>query len=189
MNDNLAYQEKWREELIGGKLVAMAPAATNHNRVKLNITGLFWMYLDGRSCEVLPDGEGLFLSEEDEYIPDVMIVCDPDKIHPDGVHGAPDLVVEILSPGTARYDRGRKKDIYEKNGVREYWIVEPDSKAVEQWQLMEGRFILQNVYSIYPEYMLARMKASERAAVPAEFKCSLYDDLTFRLADIFKRVP
>lgn len=188
MENNLAYREQWREELIGGEWVAMAPATTNHNRVKGNIYAMFWNYLQGRECEVLPDGEGVFLSDTDEYIPDLMIICDPEKIRPDGVHGAPDLVVEVLSPGTAKYDRGKKKDTYEEAGVREYWIVNPEDQSIEQYFLKDGKYGLNNVYTVYPAWMLERMKPEERSAVATEFKCSLYDDLVIRLENVFSRV-
>lgn len=98
MNGNLAYKGDWREELIGGKIVMMSPAATNHNRISGNIYGIFWSYLKGKKCVPFGDGEKVFLTETDHYVPDFMVVCDRDKIKPDGVHGAPDLVVEILSP-------------------------------------------------------------------------------------------
>ena len=106
MNSNLAYQEEPREELIGGKVVAMSPRpAFNHNRVAFRIAHIFENYLDGKKCTVIADGTDLFLTEEDRFIPDVMVVCDRDKIRRDGVHGAPDLVVEVLSPSTARNDK------------------------------------------------------------------------------------
>ena len=109
MNGNPAFQEEWRKELIGGQPVAMAPAATNHNRIKMRIASLFDRYLENGPCEVLPDGEAVYLTETDYYYPDVMIVCDPEKVRRNGVHGAPDLVVEVLSPRTAKFDRGRKR--------------------------------------------------------------------------------
>ena len=127
MNGNLAYQEDWREELIGGKLVAMSPRpAFNHNRISENIDFIFRGYLRGKKCTPLGDGYDLYLDENNHFIPDFMIVCDRDKIQMDGVHGAPDLVVEVLSPSTAQNDRGHKKEVYAKCGVREYWIVSPD---------------------------------------------------------------
>ena len=179
----------WREEIIGGEVVAMAPGSTNHNRVKFNISLIFGTFLRGKPCEFLPDGVGLYLAEdEDEFIPDGMIVCDPDKIQKDGVHGAPDLVVEVLSPGTARYDKGRKKDMYEKHGVREYWIVSPDGLYVEQYVLTDGRFVLRDIYYRCDPHDGERMNPKERAAIKKEFQCSLYDDLTIRVDDIFERV-
>ena len=118
----------------------------------------------------------------------IMIVCDPDKVRDDGVYGAPDLVVEVISPGTAKYDRGRKKDMYEKYGVREYWIVNPADRVIEQYLLTEGRFILHEVYHKYTQRDLDRMKPDERAAVIESFKCSLFDDLIIQVDDVFDRV-
>jgi len=190
MNTNLAYQDELqRKERINGKVVAMSPRPNvNHNRISRNLARLFSNYLDGKPCEPFGDGVELFLSDKDYFIPDFMVVCDPDKIKRDGVHGAPDLVAEILSPSTAKNDRSYKKEVYEKAGVKEYWIISPTDKSVEQYFLEEGRFVLQDVYSIRPEWELERMTEEERAALPTEFKCSLYDDLLISLKDIFSRV-
>lgn len=186
MNGNLAYQENQREELIGGKVVAMSPRPTfNHNRVAENIDFMFRTYLKGKKCVPLGDGYDLYLDEENQFIPDFMVVCDRDKIQPDGVHGAPDLVVEVLSPSTTKNDRLHKKEAYEKSGVLEYWIVDPANKTVEQHLLQSGKLVLSSVYSDYPDYVLAKMSEKERAAVATHFKCSLYDDFDISIGEIF----
>lgn len=185
MNGDLAYKGDWREELIGGKIVMMSPAATNHNRISGNIYGIFWSYLKGKKCVPFGDGEKVFLTETDHYVPDFMVVCDRDKIKPDGVHGAPDLVVEILSPSTGLNDKGRKKRTYEQCGVGEYWIVSPEARSIDIYLLKDGYFELDNSYSLYPSYMLAHMTNDERVAVVTDFKCHLYDDLIIRLDDVF----
>lgn len=115
----------------------------------------------------------------------MMTVCDRDKIKGDGIHGAPDLVVEVLSPSTTSRDRGYKKDLYARCGVREYWIVSPSEKSVEVYRLKDADLALYDVYSVYPDWMLKKMKEDERAAVVTRFKCSLYDDLEIALDDIF----
>lgn len=189
MSSNLAYQDPPWEELIDGKVVLMSPRpAVDHYRVSFNISKIFSNFLHGRPCEPFGDGIDLYLTETDHFIPDGMIVCDPDKIRSDGVYGAPDLVVEVLSPSTARYDRGRKKDVYERCGVREYWIVSPTDKMVEQYFLEDGKLVLHDVYAVHPDWFLEKMREEERAAVVTEFKCSLYDDLIIKLDDIFYRV-
>lgn len=190
MESNLAFQEEVWEELLEGQSVAMSPRPSpNHNRVAFNIARIFANYLDGRTCEAIADGTDLYLDEKNHFIPDMMVVCDPEQVGGDGVHGAPELVVEVLSPTTAKNDRGRKKDAYERNGVREYWLVEPVSKTVEQYLLEEGRLVLHEVYAVHPEEMLAKMTRQERLGVQWEFHCSLYEDLSIRLEDIFRRVP
>ena len=192
MQSNLAYQEayeeKWRKELVDGKVIMMAPATVNHNRIARNISSIFDVYLRGKPCEYFPDGVGLYLNAKEQYIPDGMVVCDPDKVKADGVHGAPDLVVEVLSPSTGRNDKGHKKDVYERYGVREYWIVSPAERSVEQYVLRDGKFVLHDMYYKYPDYLLIHMTDEEKAAIVTEFKCSLFDDLIIQVDDIFGRV-
>ena len=187
MNENLAYQEPWREELIGGKVVAMAPASINHVFVAGNIYSIFGNYLRGKNCVPIMDGAKVFLTEEDNFVPDMMVVCDRSKIKSDGVHGAPDLVVEVLSHSTMRNDKTHKKEVYAKCGVREYWLVNPIDKSVEVYRANGAGFILHNIYALYPDWELARMSEEERSALETHFKCSLFDDLDISLEDVFYR--
>ena len=187
MNGNLAYKLEPTEEIIGGKVVMMAPASVNHNRVGKRIARIFDDYLYGKQCEYFQE-TGLVLSQdEDEYIPDGMVVCDPGKVRENAVYGTPDLVVEILSRSTARYDRGRKREVYERFGVREYWIVDPLALSVEQYVLEDGKFVLADVVHKYPASVLAEMKEKDRAAVVEQFQCGIFD-FTVRLEDVFGRV-
>lgn len=187
MNGNLAYQEERREELIGGKVVMMSPRpAFNHNRVAENIDFIFRLYLRGKTCTPLGDGYDLYLDENNRFVPDFMVVCDPKKIQWDGVHGAPDLVVEVLSPSTTVNDRQLKREAYEKHGVREYWIVNPSDKVIEQYLLKNGRLVLSTAYILYPDYMLKAMTKEDQDKAVTSFKCSLFDDLEISLADVFK---
>ena len=187
MNDNLAYREERNIELIGGEVVAMSPSPVwNHMAVSGNIYGIFRDYLKGKKCTPIQDGFDLHLSEEDVFIPDMMVVCDPDKIRPDGVHGAPDLVVEVLSFSTMRNDRTRKKDVYGRCGVREYWLVSPAERSVEVYRTNGTELILHDIYTLYPDWAVRNMSAEQRAAVVTHFQCSLFDDLDISLEDIFE---
>ena len=185
MSDNLAYQEERRDELIGGKVVAMSPASSNHNRIAGNIFSMFHQYLKGRECVPFSDGLLVYLTDEDRFVPDMMVVCDRNKIKRNYIDGAPDLVVEVLSPGTAKNDRGYKKSVYESSGVPEYWLVNPADKSIEVYLLENGKYTLDNVYTLYPAEELAEMTEEERASIVTEFKCHLYEDLIIRLDDIF----
>ena len=188
MRDNLAYQEARREGLIDGKIVMMAPSpGWNHVAVAGNIYNIFFNYLRGKKCTPIQDGFDLHLSEDNVFIPDMMVVCDPDKIRGSGVFGAPDLVVEVLSPSTMRNDKTRKKDTYAKYGVREYWLVSPGDKSVEVYRTDGRDFILHDIYALLPDWQLAKMSKEERSAVVTHFKCSLFDDLDISLEDIFYR--
>lgn len=183
---NLAYQMEWRDELIDGKVVMMSPRpSSNHNRVAANIFWIFESYLRKKKCKAFPDGYDLFLTEKDRFVPDGMIVCDPDKDKKDGVHGAPDLVVEVLSPSTARNDRSYKKEVYGQCGVREYWLVSPDEKSIEIYRSNGTELTFYDIYTVYADWQLKQMSEEELAAVQTSFKCSLFDDLDIPLEDIF----
>ena len=183
---NLAYQDERKFEIHNGKIVSMSPSAVvNHNKIVGKIYRIFGNYLEGKPCDVFADGVDVHFSEKDVFIPDVMIVCDKNIIHDDGIYGAPDLIVEVLSPSTAKNDRGYKKDVYEKSGVKEYWIIEIKSKSIEVYLLKEGKYVLDEVYSIFPEYTLKKMTEEEKSKVAKEFKTSLFADLTIVLEDIF----
>lgn len=186
MSGNLAYREYRREELIDGEVVAMSPSpAWNHVSVAGNIYNLFFNYLLGKKCKAIPDGLDLHLTDDDVFIPDMMVVCDRDKIRPDGVYGVPDLVVEVLSPGTAKNDRTRKKDVYERCGVPEYWIVGPTEKFIEVYRLDDGKYVLHEICTLPADWEWKQMTDKEKSEVVTEFKCHLYDDLTIRMEDIF----
>ncbi len=185
MADNLAYQLEWREEWIDGKIVAMSPTSTNHNRVAGNLYRIFSNYLHGKNCVPFSDHESVFLTDKDQFIPDFMIVCDRGKIKHDGVYGAPDLVVEILSPSTARNDRTHKKEVYAQCGVQEYWLISPTDRIIEVYHNQQGEFALHDIYTAYPDWMLANMSETRRNAIVTHFRCSLYDDLEIPLDEIF----
>lgn len=186
MNSNLAYREEFREELIGGKVTAMSPRPMyNHNHIAFNIAVLFSNYLRGKPCTAIPDGTDLYLTEEDRFVPDVMVVCDRDKIRRDGVHGTPDLVVEVLSPSTMRNDRMGKKEVYQTCGVREYWLVDPENRTIEQYLLQDGKLELNMVYASCRDDELERMSEQEKAELETHFQCSLYSDFDIALEDIF----
>ena len=91
----------------------------------------------------------------------------------DRVKGGRGPRFRVRPPAGKKY----KKDVYESCGVREYWIVSPGEKTVEQYLLEKGEFTLHEVYTVFPDWMLEKMTAEERASVIIHFKCSLYDDL------------
>ena len=188
MDGNLAYQEEMREERIAGSIVMMSSPSLNHIFISGNIYRIFGNHLANGPCTAIPDGATLYLDSDNEFKPDMMVVCDPGKLGPDGVYGAPDLVVEVLSPSTARNDKGIKKDAYEACGVREYWIVSPGDRSIDQYLLRDGKLVLENTYSLIPDWMRTHMSQAEREAAVTEFRCSLYEDLVIRLEDVFARV-
>ena len=184
MNGNLAYQEEPREELLGGRIYMMSSPTVNHYQISFNIVTAFQSYLKGKTCRAFGDGVDVYLTENDRVIPDAMIVCNKNIIRLDGIHGAPDLIVEVLSPGTAKNDRGYKKNLYETAGVKEYWIVDPISHSIEVYILANGKFVLDEVYALYPAG--AGVTDEEREETKKEIQVSLYNDFCISLEEIFK---
>lgn len=188
MNDNLAYKDERREELIDGKIVMLASPSINHSQIAYNIARKFGDYLDGKPCRYFPDGVTVELSNDDHFVPDGMVVCDPSKIGRNVISGAPDLVIEILSPSTARRDRKYKLDVYEKAGVREYWIIDPDRLTLEQYIRQGQVFSRPDVFGLYPPQTLAEMLEEDRAAIEPSFPCGIFPELSIQLQEIFDRV-
>lgn len=196
---NIAYQDdtvlKQRLEKIDGKIVMIPPRpAINHNRVSGNIFSEFRTYLKGKTCEAFSDGVDVFLDENNHFIPDVIIVCRKDIIHLDGIYGAPDLVVEVLSPSTARNDKTKKKRAYQQAGVKEYWIVEPVYKTIEVYLNTNTEFKLDRFYEFYTakeiaeNAKLADDDENKISHIFTEIKVSICDNLIVKLADIFDNV-
>ena len=189
MNDlaysDLEYYEPY--EIINGETYMMSSPKRNHVRINGNIHGIFDRYLDGKRCEPF-SGFNVFFSEKDHFIPDEVIVCDPDIVDDNAINGTPDLVVEILSKSTARKDRAEKFFAYEKYGVKEYWIIVPETKSVEVYLRKDDKLVLDNVYSVYTEIEWKLLSEKQKADAKFEIKVSLYDDFIIPIQDIFKRV-
>ncbi len=184
--DNLAYKEPPHVERIEGKTYLMSPRPrVPHNRVIFNIANIFGGYLKGKTCVPFADGTDVFLDDKNQYVPDAMIVCDRSIIKSDGVHGAPDLVVEVLSPSTSKNDRGAKMRHYAMAGVKEYWLITPLEKLVEVYYNVDGHFEIDETYTIYEDWEIKQMTEEERAAAKTEIPVSLYDDFLVPLEDIF----
>lgn len=138
--DVLTWDENERIEIINGEAFMMAPPSSVHQEIVAELTRQFGNYLEGKRCKVYPAPFGVRLFERDGESPedvdtmvepDLSIVCDRNKIDKHGCKGAPDLVVEVLSPSSLRHDRLVKLGLYQRAGVREYWIVDPEYKSVQ----------------------------------------------------------
>ena len=102
------------------------------------------------------------------------------------IYGAPDMVVEVLSYSTRRKDITIKKDTYEANGVREYWIVDPWAKIIDVYLLRDGKYFLDNEYMLPDDNDLKSMTDAEKAEIKNEIPVSILDDLKIPLNYIFK---
>jgi len=138
--DYCAWPDDERWELIGGIAYDMTPAPSfDHQNVAGTFYRLLGNALQGKTCVPGIAPVDVVLSEEDVVQPDVFVVCDPQKITGKNIQGAPDLVIEVLSPATAKKDRWEKKWLYEKSGVREYILIEVAAQFVERYVLGDDR--------------------------------------------------
>lgn len=137
-----------RMELIEGEIVVSPSVVSDHQRLVLRFANdIDESEIEG---EVFVAPLDVYFDDENAFQPDVFWVAkDNDRcVERDGYfYGPPDLVVEVLSPSTARYDKTVKFLIYEKYGVREYWLADPKRKTVEVWQRGEEEFTLLDIYS------------------------------------------
>lgn len=145
----LTWPEDVRYELIDGVAYAMAPAPSRrHQEILGEIYRQVANALAGKSCRPfiapfdvrLPRGDEADEAVDTVVQPDLSVVCDPAKLDERGCRGAPDWVVEVLSPATAGHDHILKRTVYERAGVKEYWLVHPIDRIVTVYRLEGGRF-------------------------------------------------
>ena len=147
--DLLDWPEDVRYELYNGFPVALASPSRRHQEISGALFLQLGNFLNGKPCRVYaaPLDVRPFASNADApsevrtvLQPDLMVVCDRDKLDDRGIRGAPDLVVEITSKNTKLYDRKIKMSLYESAGVREYWLIDPDNKTLEIYTLQDGSY-------------------------------------------------
>ena len=148
--DYLTWGEHDRIEIISGYAVMMAPPKRIHQEILTEIFKQIAYFLDDKPCKIYPAPFGVRLFEQDGDTPydvdtvvepDISVICDHDKLDDDGCKGAPDMIVEILSPSTLRHDRIVKLDLYQRAGVREYWIADPQSRSIEVYLRDENNYL------------------------------------------------
>ena len=136
------YDLKGRYELIGGALYDMSPSPNiKHQRIVSKLCVTIGSYIEKHKskCEVIAAPSDVRLSDEDVVQPDLYVVCDPKKFDEHGCVGAPDWVIEVLSPSNSQHDTVEKLSLYVKAGVREYWIVDPIFEKVLVYPIEEHR--------------------------------------------------
>ena len=147
--DYLTWGDDTRYELIDGVPYAMAGASRVHQEIVGGIFSQLYSFLKGKQCKVFiaPFDVRLNPGSYDDTVvqPDILVVCDRSKIGSKSCNGAPDMVIEILSPSNAQYDLLVKYQKYLNAGVREYWIVDPERKTVQVF-ILENKKYIANVY-------------------------------------------
>jgi len=142
IDDIYALPDGERAELIDGKIYYMAPPNTKHQRLVHFFDREIGNYIQNHEgeCEVFPAPFAVFLNEDDtNYVePDISVICDKNKITDKGCNGAPDWIVEIVSPSSKSIDYFAKLFKYRTAGVREYWIVDPMKELVMVYRFEKG---------------------------------------------------
>ncbi len=155
VQDYLSWDDERRYELIDGEAYVMAPAPTlRHQSIALGLATQLRKGLDEKlraspdcPCQVFGAPVDVVLGPDTVVQPDVVLVCDPAKLaNGRYVDGAPDLVVEVISPATARRDRLVKRDLYEQVGVAQYWLADPEARTLECYRLEGGVYGKPAVY-------------------------------------------
>ena len=144
--DFLEWDEDPFTELHDGESVTMSPPINKHQMICMELSFQIRKFLEGKPAKVYASlGVRLFpkkdKSDNTVFIPDIAVICDSSKLDKHGCNGAPDFVIEITSPSTARYDRIYKLRKYQKAGVREYWIVDSEEKSVQAFILDNGNYV------------------------------------------------
>ena len=166
--DYLLWQFSERVELIKGYIMRMSAPSSRHQRVVTNLTRIIGVFFYKSPCKIYVapfdvrfyDYQKSLKADRDIYTvvqPDLCVICDKSKIDERGCLGAPDWIIEILSPGNSKKEVQKKYDLYEEHGVREYWVVYPNEQSVFQFVLNEqGKYYLHKIFAeddVMPSYL------------------------------------
>jgi Uma2 family endonuclease len=177
-SDYLLWQFSERVELIKGYIRKMSPAPSrNHQQLTVNLTIKLDQYFHNKPCRYYPAPFDVRLpiksAKKDTTVvqPDFCVICDESKLDEKGCNGAPDLIVEIISPNNSKHDIHTKFNLYLEAGVKEYWLIEPADRMILIYSLKNGEYI------------------GQKPLVEGEnIKSPLFPELNIAIEDIFYRV-
>ena len=171
IDDIYALPDGERAELINGQIYYMAPPSRKHQDLSMELSGTIREYIRSHkgSCKVYAAPFAVYLDEtSDTYVePDISIICDPSKMNDKGCNGAPDFIIEIVSPSSQRMDYLTKLFKYRTAGVREYWIVNPMTRIVQV-------------------YCFGEPEDSTQYSFDEKISVEIYSDLKICIADLLK---
>lgn len=179
--DYLTWMDDKRRELIEGAVKLMTPApSTTHQHILFKLSLTIGNYLSGSPCKIFfapfdvrfPENKSEKSDKEIITVlqPDISIICDDKKLDEKGCLGAPDFIAEVTSPASLKRDIEEKFRVYEKHGVREYWIIFPETKSVNVFVLdKKGKYQLEGMY-----------------ASDSTVKVNIFEDLEIDLIELFK---
>lgn len=163
--DYLTWDDDRRYEIIDGEVFDMTSPGVLHQSISMELARVFANFFENTPCKVFAAPLDVLLakntSKAEEVFtvvqPDIMVVCDPKKIEEHGIVGAPDLVVEIISPSTSAKDNIIKRRIYEQAGVNEFWLVHPVDRLIRVYKLgKDGLFGREDIYDDQAQIEIAQ---------------------------------
>lgn len=182
----LSESERRKDEKIDGVVYDMSPSPEyRHGIINSNIHAIVKQGLKDSLCLVFMENLDYKYhpEENDDYLcPDIMVICDRKHLKGGTYDGVPKFIVETLSPSTAKRDKAEKKDIYEKAGVEEYWIVSPQGKSVDIFHLEGGKYILEQ------SYILQDNKEEQDYNAETEISLKAFPHIRMLLGEIFEGV-
>ena len=187
----LAYDIRDDYEIIEGvKFMAPSPG-WGHVNVTANLIKLIGNYASINKLGVVaPDNFDVHFPDGNLFQPDFIFVSAENakllfQSKDSTIHGVPDMVAEIFSRSTMKRDLGIKKDVYERNGVREYWIIDPWSENIQVYLLQDGKYVLDNVYQNYSDDELSKLTDEERSDIEMEVPVAVLDGFKVKIRNIF----
>lgn len=160
-------------QLIGGKLVMTPAPSTYHQAISMRLLEKFLFFMAGKDLGMIYHAPiDVYFEEKETYQPDIIFIA-KDRLHIielARINGAPDLVVEILSPSTGYYDLRKKARTYARHGVKEYWVVDPEDESIEVHRNQEGKFVL------------------DQRGEEGKIKSLILDGLEVEIKEIFARI-
>jgi len=146
--DYLTWPDEERWEIIGGEAWNMTPSpTTGHQRIVFNLAVTLGVEIKKGRCLPFVSPMDVVLDDDNVVQPDFFVVCNKKKITPVNVRGAPDLIVEVISPATRIRDKREKRKLYERFGVKEYLIFHPEDAIVERFHLVDGLYAAADVFN------------------------------------------
>lgn len=154
--DYLSWDTPERYELIEGEAVLLAAPSTSHQLVSAELMRQLANFLEGKNCRAIPAPFDVRLFEKETEAPedvdtivqpDITVICDQSRLDEHGCKGAPEMVVEIISPSTLRHDRLVKFNLYQRAGVGEIWLVDPATRSIQVFLLNDGHLLPFEVYT------------------------------------------
>lgn len=189
-NKILNNYENYKEEKIDGKIYLMSPSANpEHGNIIKNLTTLIDNYINinNKKCGVFGDTLDVYFTDDEYVIPDVTVICDPNKLKKNGYHGVPTLIVEVISPSSIKRDTDIKPKLFAKYKVPEFWLIDYYNKSLRQYILMNDYKDIKT-WVLLDDDEFKRLSKEEQETYTTKFNSSVFSDLEIDLNNIFKPI-